>query len=297
MRTTYFVRSASEAARIGNFRPLTIVCLVCLAGFCILSAGRALGQNERNLSGEALIDQLTHLRTRVSVLDTTNLSSGFIAEPGSEMYPGGPHIPAALQELVRRGPAVLPLLLVHLSDTRSTRVLLGDTAKKGSRHLLGENWYRSTAFGEEYDPRVHVPPAARQGSTFAGIPYFPERPFHGPYVMKLGDVCYALIGQIVNRYLQPATEHEDIAFDVNSPVETPALAAKVRADWGQGDAAVLLKTSLLEDVKEDRYENDAADAMVRLRFYFPEAYRGLSGSDLAKRQAFERFEAVVKKNR
>ncbi len=256
-----------------------------------------LGQRVRdakNVSNEELIDQLVNVRSREAVVGSTIITSDFMAEEQHDHYPGALRIPAAMRELVRRGPAVIPVLLEHLGDARATHVIVGDTAKKGTRHVLGENWYRSTAFGQEYEPRVYVPTPPRQGPYF---PQYVERPFRGAYVVKVGDICYALMGQIVNRFLVLMAEHEDIAMVVNSPVEMPALAAKVRADWGVGDPAVLLQASLLADIREDRYGNDAAYAMVRLRFYFPEAYRQLSGRDLEKRLAFERFEAVVRQNR
>ena len=56
---------------------------------------------------------------------------------------------------------------------------------------------------------------------------------------------------------------------INSPVETPALAAAVRNDWG-GLTAEQHERSLIDDSKNPS-EYAIAAALARLRFYYPEA--------------------------
>ena len=66
-----------------------------------------------------------------------------------------------------------------------------------------------------------------------------------PYTVRVGDLCYVALGQIVNRryYIVGPDFGNGIAYDgvflleINSPVERPALAAAARADWGHLTAA------------------------------------------------------------
>jgi hypothetical protein len=67
------------------------------------------------------------------------------------------------------------------------------------------------------------------------------------------------------------------------------LAEKVRADWA-GLTAQGHEASLRADIRIIPSE----DALVRLRFYYPDAYNALDGDDAVKR---EKFEADEKKAR
>ena len=57
-----------------------------------------------------------------------------------------------------------------------------------------------------------------------------ERHFSGTYTVKVADVCYTLIGQIVNRHLLAVRYQSSGGPIVNSPLEAPSLAEKVRKD-------------------------------------------------------------------
>jgi hypothetical protein len=59
-----------------------------------------------------------------------------------------------------------------------------------------------------------------------------EKSFDGRYTVKVGDVCYVLIGQIVNRQLVAVRYQPTAGLIVNSPIEVPPLAEKVKNDWG-----------------------------------------------------------------
>ncbi len=110
--------------------------------------------------------------------------------------------------------------------------------------------------------------------------------FVDPYVVKVGDICYALIGQIVNRNLLAVRYQPTGGLVVNSPIERPILAAEVRKDWSNVTVGEH-ETSLLADIRssEDRYR--VRGAFARLRYYYPLAYRALTGADRQKRDAFE----------
>jgi len=123
-----------------------------------------------------------------------------------------------------------------------------------------------------------------------------EKAFSGTYTVKVADVCYVLIGQIVNRQLLAVRYQPSGGLIVNSPIEAPSLAEKVRNDWGKADAETL-RQSLLEDIgatnqpkrisRADYTPRFVNPALARLRFYFPTTYGALQGDDLKKRKEFE----------
>lgn len=151
-------------------------------------------------------------------------------------------------------------------------------------------------FSDEYDPRV---PHWWSDEERKKGPRPMERNFEGLYTVKVGDVCYVLIGQIVNRSLLAVRYQHSGGLVVNSPIEAPVLVEKVRNDWGRADAQVL-RAALLEDIRatnqpkgvsQDDYTERFLDpALARLRLYFPDAYKSLEGPDLQKRKAFKKRE-------
>ena len=117
--------------------------------------------------------------------------------------------------------------------------------------------------------------------------------------MKVGDVCYVLIGQIVNRRLLAVRYQPSAGLVVNSPIEAPVLVERVRNDWGNADVEVL-RESLLEDIHATNHPKRITPAeytrrfvnpaLQRLRFYFPDTYNTLQSDDLKKRKEFENQE-------
>src|SRR5260370_38661669 len=51
------------------------------------------------------------------------------------------------------------------------------------------------------------------------------------YTLRVGDLCYVAIGQIVNRHLSALRYQPTLCLVINSPVGTPALADVVRKEW------------------------------------------------------------------
>ena len=283
-----------KVARAGWRRILLLAC-VCLGNAHNAKPQARANAPRRSLkewTTERLIDRLMTLDGDSRRLDDLLISEGFLAEEepaGSSVKvhaAAAANTAAVMRELVRRGPGALETLLGHLDDARPTRLVLGNTARPGQRKRLGVNVFRSTAFAAEYDPRVRD----RAGSKV--LPH--DIPFKGAYGIKVGDVCYALAGQIVNRYLFPFREGPDVSLVVNSPLMSPVLAEQARRDWSGGNASVL-QASLLSDVREEREEYLYQGAMMRLRFYFPAAYNSLTGSDLAKRLEFEHWQAMLER--
>ena len=175
--------------------------------------------------------------------------------------------------------------------------LTGNSDSPSSSHQVGVDTFFFMYFSDEYDPRR--PCWFGEEQSKHGLQFMAKK-FEGKYTVRVADVCYVLIGQIVNRRLLAVRYQPSGGLVVNSPVEAPALVEEVRNDWGNADAEIL-KTSLLEDIHATNQPKRIGPAeytprfinpaLERLRLYFPDTYRALEGDDLKKRKDFEKREA------
>jgi hypothetical protein len=214
-------------------------------------------------------------------LHGTALVVGFIAEDKPPQFGGGvlgspaPKTPPQMRELARRGPTVLPQLIGHLNDKRPTKL------------TIGKEFFMFRYFSDEYDPKIRL-----KKEKFDPRENL-EKNFEGGYTVKIGDVCYALIGQIVNRSLSPVRYQPSAGLVINSPIEAPALIERVTKDWGGLDVAAH-KAFLIADAESGDQVWAFGSALVRLRFYYPDDYKRLKTGALKKRIA--EFESDEKRN-
>jgi hypothetical protein len=203
-----------------------------------------------------LIDRLTTVSEEGIGFHSTAWSSGFIALDDEEPEFGGgvlgskkPVVSPVMQQIVRRGVDALPELIAHLTDKRDTKLVVG-----GGIML---SWYdteyagrRRTSFGWSVTPTVDLPKAPTK------------------YRIRVGDLCYVAIGQIVNRNLSCVRYQPTACMVINSPVEAPALAKAVKDDWA-GLTADEHRESLVADCLDATPYADWG-AWQRIRFYYPE---------------------------
>lgn len=250
-------------------------------------------------SVDQLIEDLTQIDSQSPGINSAAIYEGFIAENSPGPFRGGvlgiapPQVSPEMIELVRRGPLALPELIKHLDDGRPTKLEVGN---KPTGRQVGVDSFMFMYFSDEYDPRA---PHWFSEEDWKTGPRPMEKSFEGRYTVKVGDVCYVLIGQIVNRRLWAVRYQPSAGLVVNSPIEAPVLVQEVKGDWGSADAEVL-KASLLTDIlsanhprrisKAEYTERFVNPALQRLRLYFPDAYATLDGDDLQKRKGFERQE-------
>jgi hypothetical protein len=229
-----------------------------------------------NVSSAQLIDELANIDAQAPGIHSTALVRVFIADNSHAEFAGGvigsiaPKDFPQMTELVRRGVSSLPLLIKHLDDKRPTKL------------TLGGDFFMFAYFSDEYDPKT---PALRERRV--GL----EKNFDGKYTVRVGDVCYALIGQIVNRNLLPIRYQPTAGLVVNSPIEAPVLIEEVEKDWGDIDAKEHM-ASLLADARAGNNLWEYGPALRRLRFYYPDEYRQQAVGGLKKK--IRQFESSEK---
>jgi hypothetical protein len=219
-----------------------------------------------------LIDQLVEIDAPATGLHPTLFDATFLGDGSPEEIEGGvfgfpaPRRFQQMVELVRRGIDALPALVAHLNDRRETKLVVGGT------------FFMFQVFSDAYDPKIRT---ASMGGGMASLSHIGDdegaakamfdHSFDRAYTVKVGDVCYALIGQIVNRQFFAVRYQPTAGLVVSSPIESPVLIEAVTRDWGNIDAEGL-KASFLNDARSSKtyfYE----PALQHLKFYFPLEYQ------------------------
>ena len=168
----------------------------------------------------------------------------------------------AFTSLVELGPKALPLLLESLDDKTPTKL----TITHG--YGMGGMWFGHEIWGNVFNKqeRKTLPDGDDDLS-------FMDQSSVNEYTVKVGDVCFVIIGQITNRSYNAVRYQPTACIVLNSTTQDKRLAAEVRAVWGKGDYRQKLLDSLLIDFdSRDRLQDSAA---MRLAYYSPEASVGL----------------------
>src|SRR5260370_34615705 len=162
-------------------------------------------------------------------MHSTAWTSGFIAVDEEPRFHGGilvsekPVVNPAMRDLVRMGIAALPDLLNHLSDSRPTGLTVRSRRFDDGQGRIG---FMGIWHSDEYSSRHRE--AGRQP---AGVNTRDRERSIDRYTLRVGDLCYGAIGQIVNRHLSALRYQPTLCPGINSPVETSGLADAVRKDW------------------------------------------------------------------
>ena len=263
---------------LGFFRLAKVVCIPVVI-FTLVIASSCTPDPPAKIADpavERLIDRLTEIDSQTSGLLSMATDDSFIAEDKPAHFAGGvlgsptPKNFPPMKELVRRGVAAIPSLIQHLNDKRPTGLTIGGKC------------FTFAFFGDEYDPKDISQRSHDHELKRADDPKF-EVPAR-QYTFRVGDVWYALIGQIVNRNLLPVRYQPSQGFVINSPIETPALIQQVKRDWQSVDETSHL-ASLLSDAVNDADPDSPVYVLERLRFYYPEEYGRQKNGSLRKQIA------------
>jgi len=170
----------------------------------------------------------------------------------------------ALRTLVAIGPDALPFLLNALEDGTPTKLSVtrqimmgfgpeieGNPLNKWESQVLSKSW------PDEWDGQRDL------------------------YTIKVGDLCFVAIGQIVGRQYLAVRYVPTAIVMIGSPVQSDELRERVRTIWSSKDPAKKLLDSLLIDyATEGIYNGESLDgwydgsdrqiaAAMRLLYYFP----------------------------
>ncbi len=173
----------------------------------------------------------------------------------------------AMRELVRRGPRALPALIANLGDTRQTPIVVGPAGLLPTFFL---------------DTRADRNPRTQGAPTDEGVPEFLSVKRQ---VVTVGDLCYVVLGQIVNRryVVGEILGVGNLSFVQSASTSMSiTLRKQVAADWGrltqEGHAATLINDFLKPDTEQRRIE-----AAVRLSYYYPHRLEPLALALLARK--------------
>jgi hypothetical protein len=184
----------------------------------------------------------------------------------------------SLKQLVALGPDALPFLLDALDDQTPTKITVEHSGGFGIMCHASELHLNPVSPAEEtvYKARKKSPKKDEE-----------EKEHIDSYTVKVGDVCFVAIGQIVGRSYQAVRYQPTACIMLNSPVHDPKLCAEVRAIWKSKEPRRKLFDSLLTDCATEGVFNgrslDGWDsgnelqcgAALRLLYYFPNEASGL----------------------
>jgi len=230
-------------------------------------------QDEKKI--RTLIASLARLKSPDIGLSATLSGDSFAPLGKGEFHSGlitdhelGPD--EALKELVSLGPRALPYLLKSLGDETPTALKIEHNVR------FGGMWHDSELPGNPLNKREHDILAKNDRPDFAH-----QRNVES-YRVRIGDVCFVAVGQIVGRSYAAVRYQPTACIILNSPVETPNLRSLVRQIWDSPEPAQTLFDSLLLDYATlGNFNGQSLDgwslgshmqcsAAMRLLYYFPE---------------------------
>ena len=212
--------------------------------------------------------------------DGDNWFIGIQAVPGgagADLCENRAGVTPVVCELVRRGTRSLPGLLAHLEDGRSTKQY--GWYRENSGFLVNHEGAMSSAdpkalrrLGALVFPFLHQAGVdLRHFDKIKRRETEQEEEVEGwRYTMKVGDLCYFSIGQIVNRPLHVISPSRRGGIAIHSPVHTSEVARNCRQTWGSLVDPETHKQSLINDGFDSRSSIAPLFALTRLHFYYPE---------------------------
>jgi len=232
----------------------------------------------RGVPTAALIDSLAGLTSEHYAVHSNIIGIGERIGEGRDQMPPGlmmmheahPPPSEAMRELVRRGASAVPLLVEHLSDTRPTKVPIPK---------MMNMW-----FGYEYDCNTRTtptPPDVNLRWPDARRSKARSTPQKVPEFLAVGDICYDLLGTIVNRHFESVRYQPSLIIVINCPSALKEVREAATTEW-RHLTPELHRQRLLGDVREPDHPWRAAHAIALLSEYYPEAVESAALGRLAK---------------
>jgi hypothetical protein len=242
---------------------LVFVLVVALSTAIPDIAGAQTTRPLSSLTTLELIDQLQNVSNKEYQVQTNIIAiKGGKLPEGLAMAQDPALKPAeVMDELVNRGPLALPELCTHLDDARKTK-----TTFKPMMQLM---------YSAEYDwnPRIGTTRPSGVTSDFMTRVLddsikFTSEPDSSKYVIAVGDLCFELIGRIVNRQFHPIRYQPSANVIVNSPVLCPDLCKAIRKDWADV-TPIEHRRRLMVDVTQPDSRTRPIGGVHALAKYYP----------------------------
>jgi len=240
-------------------------------------ASRAAVTDEQKKRIKALIAKLAEIKDADFGMSATLTGDAFAPLPDQARWGAGllmhhqTNTSDAFRSLVEIGPDALPFLLDSLDDPKPTKLQVKHNFGMGGM-FLGNEISRNPV--NPVEKRVLPKEASGDDDWF-------DTSYERPYTLKVGDICFVAIGQIVGRPYHAVRYQPTAIIMINSPLERKALRDHVRAIWSSDDPAKMLLDSLLLDYATEGLFNgrsldgwsEGSDLQVqsalRLLYYFP----------------------------
>jgi ankyrin repeat protein len=219
----------------------------------------------------ALIDQLEKLGTQDtgysgSVSGSSFLPLGYSRASVVLLSPSTPSGTLdAMLSLVKLGTKAVPAQLDHLDDDRKTKISIQSMGGFfGISHDKGEK------VEEEVKGKGVNPLTVRK-----------------QYTLRVGDLCYVALGQIVNRDYIAVRYIPSGNIALTSIPHSKKLRADLKKQWG-GLTGEKHFASLAKDLKAKKAKEDDDDdrvrvgASLRLAYYFPKEYEPIAADQLRR---------------
>lgn len=223
--------SAARAVPIAAFAAVLALAFPCVAG----EPGPGKGEE----SVEALIDRLIEIKSYPRPWPDDVIAMLRKARDGAPVDPPL----TAYEKLVARGARALPALIAHLSDSRPTKM----------EPMPGH--YDIT---NAYDRNPRTLPTQPPGTVADHIPSGTSASSHTPMV---GDICFDVVGCVVNRDFRAVRGVSGTLFGVpgpwrwlNSPPLSSALREAVEGEWGALDEAGHREALIRDMVTPDTWD-------------------------------------------
>lgn len=207
----------------------------------------------------ALIDQLDKLDTQDTGYSGSASGSSFLPLCYSSasvvlLSPTTPNEKSdAMLSLVKLGSKAVPALLDHLDDDRKTKIVIRNNGF-GFFSISQDNGRKAE------DEQLQGNGEAKQ------------------YTLRVGDLCYVALGQIVNRSYTAVQYIPSGTIAITSVPHSQKIRADLKRQWGRLTEKKHFE-SLANDLNAKKPNGDdrtRAGASLRLAYYFPKEYEPLA---------------------
>jgi hypothetical protein len=231
--------------------------VACALVLCVSIAAEQADPPTEEQKLEALIDTLTQVSELGFGYSASFTGSQFLPQHDSDQVStlllgqSAPTRSDVLENIVKKGLAVVPVLLKHLDDKRTTRI----------KPIRGMMWM---SFADEYDFNRRtrkVKPEGVNRNTFGDTQ--PE-----DHQFTVGDLCFVALGQIVNRNFNASRYQPSGGLVINSPTYSRRLCDVIRNDFKDLTREAHLAL-LQDDFLYPDHEYRRIGAYRRLAYYYP----------------------------